>query len=63
MSSNEDFVRGESSGGAERPVPEADETLAEGTVLSAGRTVPESQPEEETAGEATPDQEATGATG
>jgi LCP family protein required for cell wall assembly len=54
MPSNEDLASGGSSGGAaERPGPGADEALAEGTVLSAERTVPEPQPEEETAGEAT----------
>ena len=57
MPSNEDLARGGSSGGAaERPGPEADEALAEGTVLSAERTVPEPEPEEETTGEATADQ-------
>ena len=54
MPSNEDLASGGSSGGAaERPGPGADEALAEGTVLSAERTVPEPQPEEETTGEAT----------
>jgi len=59
MPSNEDLARGGSSGGAERPGPGADEALAEGTVLSAERTLPEPQPEEETTGEATADGEAT----
>jgi hypothetical protein len=61
MPSNEDLAPGGSSGGAaERPGPGAGEALAEVTVLSAERTVPEPQPEEETTGEATADQEATG---
>jgi LCP family protein required for cell wall assembly len=52
MPSNEDLASGGSSGGAaERPGPGADEALAEGTVLSAERTVPEPQPEEETTSE------------
>ncbi len=59
MPSNEDLARGGSSGAAERPGPGADEALAEGTVLSAERTLPEPQPEGETTGEATADGGAT----
>ena len=60
MPSNEDLAGGGSSGGvSQRPGPGADEALAEGTVLSAERTVPEPQPEEETTGEATSEGRAT----
>jgi len=60
MPSNEDLASGGSSGGtAERPGPGTDEALAEGTVLSAERTVPKPQPEEETTAEATSEGGAT----
>jgi polyisoprenyl-teichoic acid--peptidoglycan teichoic acid transferase len=60
MPSNEELARGGSSGGAaERPGPEAEDALAEGTVLSAERTIPEPQPEGETTGEKTAEGEAT----
>ena len=60
MSVNEDLASGGSSGGiAQRPGPGTDEALAEGTVLSTERTVPEPLPEEETSGEATSEGGAT----
>ena len=59
MSVNEDLASGGSSGGiAQRPGPGTDEALAEGTVLSTERTVPEPLPEE-TSGEATSEGGAT----